>query len=892
MERLAAMPGNPLGSALVGALGALGTGGGGWGEGPRIFSAETIGEVETSSASEDDADEGPKTGLGRTRKAVNKMNSVRRIMNGGVKAKHLKSAGMLELKKTDEHQAFLGKVLGSMPLMRRCADHIREVHGPLFGTSSDDPYPEIERGGILNLITKIVSDVKACTATTCYLETVAELTEQVTEMAQKNEELRGKFNSMRASYLDEVAMLRAENRPTRGNPDPDPDAPLQPIETEDEPVTVKYFFEPTAALLAHEQEAVLKIIKEKVTMIFETIPGASKNADLEQLNTLVMQASGSETKRLQEALARKTKENARLMELLRPPPRQGEPGASVEMAPGRQRVMDYLEDQIGTLRSELIQEQGKVRNLRLEVKALEPRTKEVDALKGELEVSQRSNEAEGTMKALLEAEVKERTRELEGLRPKLKAAEEAAKKPGPRTLPKDLSEELRQERATREACELEIAALRRELLALQGSSSQEPSQEFPVVSICLELGAEDRSTPQDGSAPRRPAAAKNGLLPRRPVALQDLPEPGSPASPASQSAADSTFGAIARRAAEVLLEALPDATGVLERTAEEGSMEAKLVPKLYASVTCCEDLQKRNKSEEALLQVATTVSRLLSLFAHKVDERAKEQQASGGETSHKSQDLVTSTLCFLNLHSVGHRHPSMTGRRKNMGPSDCHLDASSSHSSGAGRVRSSDLMDASFSQEKTVDSKHGSFVISSFHFPEDEVDTSPKQKSGGLLVLPRSNILQLPGSLRRGQALEVPPSRVDSADLAIMSTGSSTERQVSPIPASTLLHRRKVQALTPIAARASSGGGFRYSQGSGPAPPTSTRGAGAALPMAALTGSPGASMMASSPLFSRVLSGLSDETLEEADGSELSVSSVVAVAALTRAQKAGPYRTE
>mmetsp|Transcript_159645 Transcript_159645/g.512287 ORF Transcript_159645/g.512287 Transcript_159645/m.512287 type:complete len:732 (-) Transcript_159645:140-2335(-) len=731
MERLAAMPGNPLGSALVGALGALGTGGGGWGEGPRIFSAETIGEVETSSASEDDADEGPKTGLGRTRKAVNKMNSVRRIMNGGVKAKHLKSAGMLELKKTDEHQAFLGKVLGSMPLMRRCADHIREVHGPLFGTSSDDPYPEIERGGILNLITKIVSDVKACTATTCYLETVAELTEQVTEMAQKNEELRGKFNSMRASYLDEVAMLRAENRPTRGNPDPDPDAPLQPIETEDEPVTVKYFFEPTAALLAHEQEAVLKIIKEKVTMIFETIPGASKNADLEQLNTLVMQASGSETKRLQEALARKTKENARLMELLRPPPRQGEPGASVEMAPGRQRVMDYLEDQIGTLRSELIQEQGKVRNLRLEVKALEPRTKEVDALKGELEVSQRSNEAEGTMKALLEAEVKERTRELEGLRPKLKAAEEAAKKPGPRTVPKDFSEELRQERATREACELEIAALRRELLALQGSSSQEPSQ-----------------------------------------------------------------------------------------------------------------------------------------------------------------DLVTSTLCFLNLHSVGHRHPSMTGRRKNLGPSDCHLDASSSHSSGAGRVRSSDLMDASFSQEKTVDSKHGSFVISSFHFPEDEVDTSPKQKSGGLLVLPRSNILQLPGSLRRGQALEVPPSRVDSADLAIMSTGSSTERQVSPIPASTLLHRRKVQALTPIAARASSGGGFRYSQGSGPAPPTSTRGAGAALPMAALTGSPGASMMASSPLFSRVLSGLSDETLEEADGSELSVSSVVAVAALTRAQKAGPYRTE
>jgi len=148
---------------------------------------------------------------------------------------------------------------------------------------------------------------KAGVAGAAWTGFVQPLLDELERVKHQTEALQRKFCSARTEYLREVSALRDEVR-VRG----DPESCLNHRSTD-----VTFFYEPLDALSIEEKDFVMKIVTEKLKMIFETNAKVAKTLDFGQVSQLEGLFVASEARHLKEALVQRQKESFDLHDQVR-----------------------------------------------------------------------------------------------------------------------------------------------------------------------------------------------------------------------------------------------------------------------------------------------------------------------------------------------------------------------------------------------------------------------------------------------------------------------------------------------------------------------------------------------------------------------------------------------
>jgi len=200
---------------------------------------------------------------------------------------------------TDPEAEFVGRVMTAIPLMRRTSKLVQAV------CNNAPPSAESE---VPDIAAEAIYQARMWTARIAYRESAEASARVRTEAEQwkgKYEALQSQFQTARHEFLTEVAALRDQVR-VRG----DPEGSVKNAQNFD----VTFFFDPMHVLQPAELDFCLKVIAEKVKMIFEANPTVSNAPDFGQASKLKALEENKELGRLQQVLKRK---NAEFMDLER-----------------------------------------------------------------------------------------------------------------------------------------------------------------------------------------------------------------------------------------------------------------------------------------------------------------------------------------------------------------------------------------------------------------------------------------------------------------------------------------------------------------------------------------------------------------------------------------------
>lgn len=200
---------------------------------------------------------------------------------------------------TDAEAEFVGKVMTAIPLMKRTSKLVQAVCNNA---------PPSEESEVPDIAAEAIYQARMWTARIAYRESAeasAKARVEAEQWKSKYEALQSQFQSARHEYLSEVAALRDQVR-VRG----DPESSLKDAQNFD----VTFFFDPMHVLQPAELDFCLRVVAEKVKMIFESNPTVSSSPDFGQASKLKALEENKELGRLQQVLKRK---NAEFMDLER-----------------------------------------------------------------------------------------------------------------------------------------------------------------------------------------------------------------------------------------------------------------------------------------------------------------------------------------------------------------------------------------------------------------------------------------------------------------------------------------------------------------------------------------------------------------------------------------------
>eukprot|EP00931_Biecheleriopsis_adriatica_P017653 TRINITY_DN12581_c0_g1_i2.p1 TRINITY_DN12581_c0_g1~~TRINITY_DN12581_c0_g1_i2.p1 ORF type:complete len:1010 (+),score=222.01 TRINITY_DN12581_c0_g1_i2:63-3092(+) len=327
---------------------------------------------------EDKADGGSKTShsdisvSAKLQRVVNRMVAVNRLgQQPGVKHSYLSSWSNLARFKgvtSDNHQLFIGSVLGSPQLMAQSARSMQSLHSFFFppeAEAASGAPQQLNRSALLHEIAKVVHEVKVSTAHTCWFDVVQSLQDTKAEMYKNLEELKEQFHQARSSYLEELSQLRDAVR-VRGDP------------LNERTFDVVYQFEPLNTLEDGEKKFMLSVVRELMKMMVETNPKVVKTFDFGQVERLMSQVESKEVTDLR-ALVKKQKLEIdqmqsviQQMEAAEVKKRYDSGAISAETGPSSasyEQMITLLEEQLQDLRRQLweLQTEAKKTSAELEV---------------------------------------------------------------------------------------------------------------------------------------------------------------------------------------------------------------------------------------------------------------------------------------------------------------------------------------------------------------------------------------------------------------------------------------------------------------------------------------------------------------------------------------------
>ncbi|CAE8684394.1 unnamed protein product, partial [Polarella glacialis] len=373
-------------------------------------------ETEQDDQDDHEEEQEAKTAKKDLHKLVRKLMAVGWITEKpGIRARHCSrnTVSMFDTVPQDEEREMMGSILGNSHLMRKTCESLQSFQQELFGHTSsfcavrcigdedDSEYSgtevsECER--IMNLAVKVIHQTKWNTLRMAWAKTVKKQKDELRDCRSRFEELQKRFKDVRTEYLNEVTTLRDQTR-VRG----DPDSYLQ-SKTGD----VVSFYDPASGLSAAETEFLLKAVKEKLTMIFETNPTVVPTVDMGQLQQLKDMVEGQQVAEMKQALAKKTNE---LFDLKRSfAQRLAKPAAGAPAI--QEKIMCDLEEKVAELRCDLLDCRKEIKEKDEEVKVAKTRSVAFHAEREELNSALQDAEHEGAL-------VKSRTAQL------LKKLEEA-----------------------------------------------------------------------------------------------------------------------------------------------------------------------------------------------------------------------------------------------------------------------------------------------------------------------------------------------------------------------------------------------------------------------------------------------------------------------------------
>jgi len=238
-----------------------------------------------------------KSEMARTsfRRAVLKVLHAMRVSRLGRRAKrskeYLKRNRTFQLwdAPNNEEQTFVTAVMNSVPLMRRTSKLLR----PLCDAAVLEDCTEVP-----DLAAEAIHECRVWTTRIAYRESkeaFESLSSEASKYKRKYESLQTQFHGVRGEYLKEVSALRDAMR-VRGDPE-------NAIWRENLDVT--FFLDPMNLLQQPELDFALKVVSEKLKMIFETNPSVSKTVDFGQVDKLKDLAVSKEVTTLKEALEKK-----------------------------------------------------------------------------------------------------------------------------------------------------------------------------------------------------------------------------------------------------------------------------------------------------------------------------------------------------------------------------------------------------------------------------------------------------------------------------------------------------------------------------------------------------------------------------------------------------------
>eukprot|EP00931_Biecheleriopsis_adriatica_P017660 TRINITY_DN12581_c0_g1_i9.p1 TRINITY_DN12581_c0_g1~~TRINITY_DN12581_c0_g1_i9.p1 ORF type:complete len:1177 (+),score=222.87 TRINITY_DN12581_c0_g1_i9:63-3593(+) len=355
------------------------------------------------SDEEDDA-EGLKfshSAAARLQKRVHLLGTVKILANKGVTFKHLSSWKNVGFKcaTSEKHQLFIGSILGSPRLMAQSARSMRSMHSYFFPPEPEavSGVPEqLNRSALLHEIARVVHEVKVTTAHTCWFDVVKSLQDTKAEMIQNLEEIKGKFNQARTSYLEELSQLRDAVR-VRSDP------------LDDRSFDVVYQFEPLNVLTDREKKFMVSVVREVMKMMVEKNP-----IELGQVERLMSQVEGNEVTELRALVTKQKLEIDQMrsailqMESADMKKRYDQPATSAVSGPSSasyQQMLALLEEQLQDLRSELWNSQTEAKNA----------SAELDCLKAEREELSYGLQHQENQKVLLQEEVDQMNESLKKL---------------------------------------------------------------------------------------------------------------------------------------------------------------------------------------------------------------------------------------------------------------------------------------------------------------------------------------------------------------------------------------------------------------------------------------------------------------------------------------------
>eukprot|EP00931_Biecheleriopsis_adriatica_P017658 TRINITY_DN12581_c0_g1_i7.p1 TRINITY_DN12581_c0_g1~~TRINITY_DN12581_c0_g1_i7.p1 ORF type:complete len:1004 (+),score=250.22 TRINITY_DN12581_c0_g1_i7:63-3074(+) len=311
---------------------------------------------------EDKADGGSKTShsdisvSAKLQRVVNRMVAVNRLgQQPGVKHSYLSSWSNLARFKgvtSDNHQLFIGSVLGSPQLMAQSARSMQSLHSFFFppeAEAASGAPQQLNRSALLHEIAKVVHEVKVSTAHTCWFDVVQSLQD----------------TKARSSYLEELSQLRDAVR-VRGDP------------LNERTFDVVYQFEPLNTLEDGEKKFMLSVVRELMKMMVETNPKVVKTFDFGQVERLMSQVESKEVTDLR-ALVKKQKLEIdqmqsviQQMEAAEVKKRYDSGAISAETGPSSasyEQMITLLEEQLQDLRRQLweLQTEAKKTSAELEV---------------------------------------------------------------------------------------------------------------------------------------------------------------------------------------------------------------------------------------------------------------------------------------------------------------------------------------------------------------------------------------------------------------------------------------------------------------------------------------------------------------------------------------------
>lgn len=197
-----------------------------------------------------------------------------------------------------DEEPIMRQVLSSAPLMKKVYELLKDLQ--CEKTSEFFPCPEADQADVLSVSTRLIHQVKFCTVRTCWREVIRPMKAEMDRTNCAYKRLKEQFHETRTEYLREVTMLRDSTR-LRGDPE-------SAIKVESKSFDVITLFDPIKALSPHEADFALKVVTEKLKMIFEQNPTVTQTIDFGQVQMLKSLVESNEVKKLRAALQQKVQE--------------------------------------------------------------------------------------------------------------------------------------------------------------------------------------------------------------------------------------------------------------------------------------------------------------------------------------------------------------------------------------------------------------------------------------------------------------------------------------------------------------------------------------------------------------------------------------------------------